>query len=74
MDFPSECCGLLAAVYGIIGVDGNLISASRDSTVRVWNEASAESNCFRGHASAILCLCLVGEHLFTGSDDTLIKK
>ena len=76
---PIKVCKafVFAAVYGIVGVDGFLISASRDSTVRVWNESSSSESdrqILRGHSSAVLCLCLVGQYLYTGSDDCLIKK
>lgn len=73
---PLSAFDFLSAVYGIIGVDSFLISASRDSTVRIWNEALPASDCFvlRGHSSAVLCMTLVGQYLYTGSDDCLIKK
>ncbi len=71
------CLFLSSAVYGIIGVDGFLISASRDSSIRIWKEASPDSECervLRGHSAAVHSLCMVGKHLYSGSDDTLLIK
>jgi WD40 repeat protein len=61
----------------MVGAEGFLLSASRDATARVWREATPEAQServLRGHGGAVLCLALVGQHLYTGSDDRVVKR
>ena len=48
------------------------VSASLDSTLKVWNSHFDEHSTLEGHTSGILCTAIFGEILASGSQDTNI--
>jgi WD40 repeat protein len=55
----------------------NIISASSDCTLRLWDVESGQSlRTFYGHTSEVLCfaVALNGKHVFSGSSDRTIRK
>ena len=59
-----------------ISPNGEIITGSNDSTLRVWSLSSGECQAvYDGHMSSVLCLVLTcdGESVISGSEDKTVK-
>jgi WD40 repeat protein len=71
------CCGHIAAVTSLVfTAEGQLVSGSKDTTVRVWDRQSGQEVFVRrGHYGPVRCVAVQPETglIFSGSDDITIK-
>merc|ERR1711967_126231 len=66
--------GHTSSVYAMVVTDRQLISASHDKTVMVWDlNTMRRRNTLKGHNSRVRALALAGKLLFSGSNDKSIK-
>ena len=55
-------------------VGAHVVTASTDSTVRVWDKATLEHvKTLRGHRGAVLALACVGPYVLSGGRDNAIR-
>ena len=60
----------------VLRTSGEVITASQDSTVRVWSLTADECQaCYEGHSGPVLCLAMScdGENAISGSDDKTVR-
>lgn len=65
--------GHTGSVLALAEWNGLLASASRDTTIRVWDEDGECIHVLRGHTDHVLCLAVFGDRLASGSDDSTIR-
>jgi WD40 repeat protein len=62
-------------ITALLYINNNILSASLDSTIRVWNTKKYECiEVFTGHTGAVNCLALLsGNDFASGSSDKTVK-
>ncbi|EEE55996.1 hypothetical protein OsJ_04746 [Oryza sativa Japonica Group] len=61
------------SVKALAAAGGRVFSAHQDGRVRVWRVSRRSENAFKlAHDMAVLCLCVAGDLVFTGSADKTI--
>lgn len=66
--------GHLGYIWQVLPLGEQVVSAGRDTSIKVWNQAGVCVQELRGHQNSILSLCaLTPDTLLSGSRDTTIK-
>lgn len=53
--------------------DGSLVSASQDSTIKIWNDDNKCVNTLEGHTKSITAMCVIDDLIISGSADGSVR-